>query len=79
MPWFLQVAIEQALMILNWYENLPEEEIPPQYLWEDPEGLEQWRQQLRDRKEYAASTGRPLSDVGDEELVSNDLAREFRG
>jgi hypothetical protein len=77
--WFLQVAIEQALLILNWHENLPPEEIPPQYLWEDPEGQEQWRQQLQTRKEYAASTGRSLSDVGDEELVSNDLAREFRG
>jgi len=76
--WFLQVAIEQGLTILTWYENLPDDEVPPEYLWEDPEGLERWRQAVRDRKEYAASAGRDSADIGDEELTSNDLAREFR-
>jgi hypothetical protein len=41
-PWFLQVAIEHALTILGWFENLQKEEVPPEHIWEDGEGLDEW-------------------------------------
>jgi hypothetical protein len=44
------VAIEQALTVLSWYENLPKADVPPEYLWEDVEGLEQWWASVEEKR-----------------------------
>jgi hypothetical protein len=74
----LQVAIEQAVTILSWYENLPKEEIPPEYLWEDSEGLEMWWNSLDERREEKMGRYRQQGgDGGDEDagMADNDMAR----
>lgn len=86
-PWYLQVAIDHALIVLNWYENLQRDEVPPEYLWEDVEGLEQWWKDIEARREDGAPTKRgsqitrnaddPSGDGGTE-MVENDLARSFK-
>lgn len=92
-PWFLQVAIDQALMILNWRENLTTEEVPPEHIWEDADGLDEWWQRVQAKR----SDGMPMAsrrespDGEDEqmgwdgpkgsqgqEMVQNDLARALR-
>lgn len=75
-PWYLQVAIEQALTIISWHENLAKNEVPPEHIWEDGKGLELWWARLEELRE----SGRPPGS-GDEpvpEMAQNDLARAFR-
>lgn len=41
-PWDLVEAIAQAHTILDWYANMPEEDIPPMHLWPFAEELHEW-------------------------------------
>lgn len=80
MPWYLQVAIEHALTILSWYENLQEEERPPEYLWEDAEGLEQWWATVDAKRKDGQDINRGRTDHADEDdqaprSTENDHAR----
>lgn len=80
-PWYLQVAIEHAMTILNWYENLPKNEVPPRHLWADPDGLELWWKKIEERR----SEGLPARSMESEassdkdEGTDNDLTRALRG
>lgn len=75
------MAIEQALLILSWYENLPEDEVPPEHLWEDSEGLEMWWADVKAKREDGVPTsrGRGGNDDDDDDpapgMVENDYAR----
>ena len=64
---------------MNWYENLPKSEIPPEYLWEDVDGLEMWWNTVNERRDEKYSGGNyRQSGGGDEpeqEMADNDLAR----
>lgn len=67
-------------MILAWFENHVKEDLPPEHIWEDPEGLEEWWELVKDRKERHMSGG-PSSGGSDEsssEMESNELARAFK-
>lgn len=82
----LQVAIEQALTIIGWHENLSTDEVPPEYLWEDSEGLELWWADVKARREDnmpMPNRGSSRSDDDDEHpdsgMAENDLARAFKG
>jgi hypothetical protein len=76
----LQVAIEQALMILSWRENLSRDELPPEYLWEDSKGLELWWGRVEEKRRDGFSTGSASGsdDPESPDLMENDLARAFR-
>lgn len=89
-PWFLQVAIDQGLMILNWRENLTSEEVPPEHIWEDSEGLDEWWKQVdaKRRDGMPMTTARRGSDDDDEDsddrpesmgMAQNELAKALRG
>jgi len=69
------VAIEHTLTILNWYENLPKKDVPPEHLWADAEGLEQWWKAIEERTGDGSSTG----DDYEPPMEQNDLARAFKG
>lgn len=79
------MAIEHALTILSWHENLPSKEVPPEHLWEDPEGLEQWWKHVDAMRDDGVETQRGRgssndSDDGDDrdpgpQMVENDHAR----
>lgn len=77
------MAIEQALTILGWYENLPSDEVPPEYLWEDNEGLEQWWEEVKAKHEdglpIMPRRGSEDDDEESDEVTQNDLARIFKG
>lgn len=68
------------MTIWGWYENLQKEDVPPEYLWEDSEGLEMWWNTVNARKEDGMPTSTGYSDPahddrGGQEMVQNDLAR----
>ena len=72
------MAIEQGLTILGWFENLPKDEIPPEQIWEDSEGLEEWWGSVTAKREDGMPTvsGRRDTDDDDDEpvMVQNDYA-----
>lgn len=51
-------------------ENLPSEEVPPEYLWTDSVGLESWWATVKDKRDNEMSGG-----AG--EMTQNDVAREL--
>lgn len=72
------MAIEQALTILSWHENVTKDEVPPEYLWEDSEGLEMWWASVKDKRELPYRSSSSGSDERPSELEENELARAFR-
>lgn len=66
-------------MVLAWFENHGKEDTPPEHIWEDPEGLEEWWEMVKERKE-AQFSGRsaPSGDTSAEEMEDNELARAFK-
>jgi len=76
------VAIEHGLQVLSWFENLQKDEVPPEHLWEDAEGLEQWWADVEAKREDGVETKRgsgAASSESDEDpgrqMVENDYAR----
>lgn len=65
------------MTILSWYENRSEDEVPPEHLWEDPEGLNLWWERVSERSGIRSSGG-ASPDGAVEEMVGNDLAPEFK-
>ena len=65
---------------MNWYENLTKSEVPPEYLWEDSTGLEQWWATVQDKRED--SMGGDAAGGADRDqtpaMTENDLARSFK-
>lgn len=48
-------AVNEALMVLGWYENLPKEEVPPRNIWWSGELLDDWFQDVEKRRDRKAS------------------------
>lgn len=75
----MQTAIEQGLTILNWFENLPEDERPPEYIWEDSQGLEMWWKTVDDKRNDGVETNKGHADSAQDDqprvMTENDHAR----
>lgn len=74
---------------MSWHENLQPGEIPPEYLWEDAEGLEQWWATIEDKRSGGEEPSKDrikISDDGDDAgdadqapgMAENDYARFFK-
>jgi len=79
------------LTILSWHEHLSKDEIPPEYLWEDAQGLEAWWLTVEDKRSDglpATDRSSERGDSGDETardgstggsgMANNDLARRLK-
>lgn len=80
LPAKLVMAIDHALKVLSWYENLEKSEIPPQWMWHlDWELSDWWEQVDRERK---AKYGRPDDDDDRESVLAereeNEYAARFK-
>lgn len=62
--------------MLSWFENFPKEDTPPEHIWEDPEGLEEWWDRVKERREIRASGGGRQGPISDDDSGSAD---EFEG
>jgi hypothetical protein len=81
----LQVAIEQGLTVLGWYENLPKDDVPAEHLWEDAEGLDLWWKAVEARRNDGFPPPDRGSDSSDDPgadpkpgTAENDLARYLK-
>lgn len=54
-------------------QNLPREDMPPEYLWDDAQGLTDWWERVQFRRD-AESAGEDVAP----EMVENELARELK-
>lgn len=67
-PYNVVYAVSHALTVLSWFENLPEEETPPRWIWWSDKLLDNWFEKIKsDRKK-----DRPSSQE-DESMVENEL------
>lgn len=66
------------MQILGWFENNQASDIPPEHIWDDSEGLEQWWERVKARRdaEYGLSSDDEIPD--DDDMMGNDLARTFK-
>lgn len=64
---------------------MPKEEIPPEHLWEDTEGLEAWWESVNDKREDGMRTVSGRRDDDDDDdgdgpvMVQNDYAKALKG
>ena len=84
MPHDLVYALNEALTVLSWHENLPKDEIPPRHIWWDSEAVEDWFrkvQEARDRRFGSGKKSESTFDQADDSpmtgnlLVNRDLLR----
>ena len=77
-PWFLQEALQHALTVLNWMENLPKKELPPRHIWADAEGLDLWWKKLEELRADGLPDASGATPDGDSAGTGNDLAAAFK-
>ncbi len=69
--------IGHAQTVISWQENLPSDEMPPEWMWPFDKEIEAWFQEVkraRDEKYGGGSDSR--EDPGD--MMENDLVSEFK-
>lgn len=51
------MAVQHAESVLGWYENLPNDEVPPVWMWPFPDELEEWFDEIKLAREQKYSGG----------------------
>lgn len=81
-PWTIVVALNHALTVISWHENLPREEQPPRHIWHSGDLVEKWFKNVeKERNSKYGNSGRKHSsydDADDVPMTSNDLAASLR-
>jgi hypothetical protein len=78
-PADLVQAIEHAYKVVNWHENMLEEEIPPKWMWGLDWELETWFIEVkRVRENRYSSGGGSDTTEGDGEILENEYSARFR-
>jgi hypothetical protein len=75
------VALNHALTVISWHENLPVEEQPPRHIWWSGDLVDKWfRNVEKERKNRYGNSGRSskYDDADDAPMTSNDLAASLR-
>ena len=77
MPWDLALAIEHAMRILSWQENLLGKEMPPDWMLPFDKELEIWFERVdRERKEkYGDDSGDDREQV---DMMENEFSARFK-
>lgn len=71
LPYPLFDAIRQAETVLSWEENLPEDEMPPKRIWDEPEALQEWFAEVKRKRDRQAKG----EDKDIEDPVDNEAAK----
>ena len=68
-------AITEALRVLSWYENLPEDEQPPRKMWHSDKLLADWFEDVEHRRKQKTSGKHTSSFEGadDAPMMGNEL------
>ncbi len=62
-------AVNDALTVLSWFENLPEDEQPPRQFWWSDELLNKWFTNVREKRDAGSARNKPHSSYDDAEDV----------
>ncbi len=74
------MAVNQALTVISWHENLPRDEQPPRHIWYSGEKVEEWFKDVERKRSNKYGSGRhsPYDDADDVPMTSNELADSMR-
>ena len=76
------VALNHALTVISWHENLPRDEQPPRHIWYSGDLVEQWFKDVEEKRKnkYGSSSGSSsrYEEADDVPMTSNDLAASLR-
>lgn len=72
LPYRLFEAIQMALMVCGWQDNLDEKEQPPKAIWLNSKKLREWMQNVRLNRKREME-GKGSADI--EDPVDNEAAR----
>ena len=76
-PYNLIIAVNEALSVLSWHENLPKDEIPPRHIWWSGDLLDEWFRTVdRKRKEKHGGRQSTYDAADDAPMVGNKLIDE---
>lgn len=80
-PWTVVVAVNHALTVISWFENLPTEEQPPRHIWYSADKVDSWfRDVEKKRAEKHGNPGKRSSydEADDQPMTRNELAESVR-
>ena len=73
------MAVNHALMVISWYENLPKDEQPPRHIWWSGELLDEWFRNVEEgRSSRSAKRSSSYEDADDAPMSTNVLAEGMR-
>lgn len=74
-------AVNLALAVISWFENLPQDELPPRHIWWSEERLDEWFELVRERRKEDSSGRRkrsPYDDADDAPMTQNEYVAQVR-
>jgi hypothetical protein len=78
-PWTVVVAINHAIMVISWHENLPRDEQPPREIWWSGELLDEWFRNVEENRSSKSSTrSSSYKDADDVPMTENVYAEGMR-
>jgi len=78
------MAMNHALTVISWHENLPKDEQPPRWIWHSGDLVDKWFRDVEDKRsdKYGGSGKRHTSyDDADDSpsgMTTNELAESYR-
>ena len=73
------VAVNTALMVISWHENLPKDEQPPRHIWWSADLLDEWFRNVEEERNSRSTTSRSSYDEADDvPMAGNVLAQGLR-
>lgn len=76
-PWEWVTALNAALTVLSWFENLPKNEQPPRHIWWSDKLLDEWFESVREERKGSNKRSR-YDQAEDAPMMESSLADEFR-
>ncbi len=73
------VAVNTALMVISWHENLPKDEQPPRHIWWSADLLDEWFRNVEEERNSRSTASRSSYDEADDvPMAGNVLAEGLR-
>ncbi len=79
-PHDLVYAVSEALTVLSWYENLPDDEHPPRHIWWSDQMLSEWFRNVKaKRNKESGPTPRSSYDEAEDVPMSQNEFIDLSG